>query len=50
MEGLFDEAGSRATRAGTGELSVFDRTFPLVAALLRSRPIAEASVAASRQE
>src|SRR6184192_3644577 len=50
---LFDLPGASATTGphAMADLSVFDRTFPArVAVLMRSRPITEAIVAASRQD
>ena len=53
MDELFDLPGSSALPGlpAPGGLSVFERTFPArVAVLMRSRPITEAIVAASRQD
>ena len=53
MDELFDLAGGTAVSgsSASAELSVFDRTFPVrVAVFMRSRPITEAIVAASRQD
>jgi hypothetical protein len=53
VDRLFEPPGSSKPSAppATGDLSVFDRTFPArVAVLMRSRPIAEAIAAASRQD
>jgi len=53
VDALFDAPTGSAAPApiAMSELSVFDRTFPArVAVLMRSRPITEAIVAASRQD